>query len=72
MGPNLGPPMGHEGPKLAQGPLWAQTWAPPWTMRGPNLPRAHYGPKLGPPRGPYGPELAQASLWAQTWAPHEP
>jgi hypothetical protein len=20
--------MGHDGPKLAQGPLWAQTWAP--------------------------------------------
>ncbi len=44
--------MGHDGPKLAQGPLWAQNWAPPkglWAMMGPSLPRAHYGPKLRPP-----------------------
>jgi hypothetical protein len=38
-GPTLGPPfMGHDGTKLAQGPLWVQFPSPP--------PMGHDGPKL--------------------------
>jgi hypothetical protein len=45
---------------------WGPTLRPPWAMRGPSLPRAHYGSKLGPPwamvglnfpRAHYGPKI---------------
>ena len=61
MGSTLGPPLGHAGPKLAQGPLWAQSWAP-MGHDGPKLAQGLYGPKLGPPMGHDGPMLAQGLL----------
>jgi hypothetical protein len=44
---------------------WGPTLRPPWAMRGPSLPRAHYGSKLGPPMGYGRPKLPKGPLWAQ-------
>jgi hypothetical protein len=43
--PNLGHPMGHDGPKFAQGPLWAHS--EPW--RAQTCPGPIMGPSVGPP-----------------------
>jgi hypothetical protein len=73
-GPKLGPPVAHDGPDHAEGPLWAPNLGSPWARvhygpklgrpvahGGPNHARAHYGLKLGTPQG-------QGLLRVQTWA----
>ena len=60
MGPSLGPPMAHDGPKLGPPPkLW-----PPIGHDGPKLgpPIGHDGPKLGPAMGHDGPKLGRRFL----------
>jgi hypothetical protein len=55
-GLKLGPPVAHDGPDHAEGPLWAPSLGSPWA-------RLHYGPKLGPPVAHDGPDHAEGPLW---------